>query len=133
MIKIREYVDLFLSRDGDIVIENKDLKTSSFDTYLEQSAINRIKSIKGNWFKDNIGADMEEILGEPNTRTVAEMGKNKIITSLTEDNMFELDEVFVKVVPTSRNNVMYFVALKGYNGPIFLNFNLDLVNGINLI
>jgi len=130
---MREATDIFISQNGDIEIENKDIKVVSGDKYREMSAINRIKSIKIDWFYDNIGADMEEILGEPNTEETANIGKNKIIKSLTEDSLFNLDEIFIKVVPISKNDILYMIALKSSyesNKPIVINAKLDLVKGI---
>jgi hypothetical protein len=131
---MREATDLFITEDGDLVISDNDLKTVSGDSFREQSAINRIKSVKSDWFYDNVGADMEEILGEPNTREVAEIGKNKIISVLTEDNLFEIDEVFVKVVPIKKYSLLYMVAIKSNSGsPIAINVKLDLVRGVFIV
>jgi hypothetical protein len=130
----RDAVDLTLSPDGDFIISGSDFKLSEGDDFLTQSARNRIKSIKIDWFYDNIGADLEEILGEPNTRDVAETGKGKILNCLTEDDLFSQDEVYIKAAPTGRNSVLYIVVLKSKSGtPIVLNVTLDLAKGITLI
>jgi hypothetical protein len=130
----RDAVDLFLSPDGDLVISGSDFKLAEGDEFLLQSARNRIKSIKKDWFYDNIGADMEEILGEPNTREVSEVGKGKIIEALTCDGLFSSDEIYIKAAPTSRNAILYIVVLKTKSGsPIVLNVTLDLAKGVTLL
>jgi hypothetical protein len=130
----RDAIDLFLTEDGDIATSNGDLKTVSGNSFKEQSAMNRIKSIKSDWFFDGIGADMEEILGEPNTREIAEKGKGKLIQCLTEDDFFNPDEVWVKVAPLGKNDILYIVAIKSEQGaPIVLNVKLDLVKGVYIV
>jgi len=77
---------------------------------------------------------MEEILGEPNSREISELGKAKIISALTEDNMFAIDEVWVKTAPISKNEIMFIVAIKGVNNsPMVLNVKLDLVKGVYIV
>jgi len=126
--------DLYLSPEGDLVIRSGDLRAVTENEYLLQSARSRIKSIKSDWFYDHIGADLESILGEPNTREISDLGKAKIITALTEDDMFTLDDVYIKDAPTGRNSVLYIVALKTTSGsPMILNVTMDLVRGISIL
>lgn len=129
----RDVTDIALTPEGDLMISKADLKTVTGDDFRIQSARNRIKSITKDWFYDNVGADLEELLGKPNTQAIADKGKGKIITALTIDGLFAIDEVYVKAFPTDKTNILFVVMLKSVDGTsMSVNVTMDLVKGITV-
>lgn len=126
-------MDFKLTLNGDIELTNGDIADIKDKSLLVQHAISRLKSVKIDWFKDNIGADMEELIGLPNTRETGDLGKDKIIKAMTEDELFKEGEVEVSIYPVSKTSIAYNVAFdKAPYGKFELNATLDLVKGINV-
>ena len=124
-------MDIALTDDGDMIFKEADIKVIEDNEYLQQLASNRIKSISIDWFKDNIGADLEEILGLPNTKGNAELGKTKIINALIFDSTFTKDGIDINMYPKSKSSIGYEVTVTKKPFSAFtLNVSLDLVKGI---
>lgn len=124
-------MDIAITSDGDLSLSNGDLVTiENLDLY-KQMASNRIKSVSIDWFKDNIGADLEELIGLPNTKDNAELGVDKIKQSLTFDQLFAEKDVNVKSYPKSKSRIGYEVTVtKQPFGSFNLSVALDLVKGV---
>ena len=93
-----EGFDFAITTEGELIIdeENHDIVKSLDDDLRIQLAYNRIKSISKNWFVDEVGADMEELIGKPCTEDIAEYGKQKIINVLLIDDLWNKDDIFIK-------------------------------------
>ena len=123
--------DFELSTDGDLIISESDLSVVEDTGFYIQLASNRIKSISKDWFKDNIGSDLEEVLGMPNTQDNAKIGEDKIRQALIFDNTFTEENVRIKSYPTSKNSIGFEVSITKHPfGSFFLRVSLDLVKGI---
>jgi len=126
-------MDFKLNNNGELELKDGEITSVDGKDYLIQCAISRLKSIRIDWFKDNIGADMEELIGLPNIKETGEKGKNKIMTAMIEDNLFTEAEVVITLYPANRNSIAYNVAFdKAPYGKFQLNAALDLVKGINV-
>ena len=90
--------DFGFSPDGEIIVDSEthDIYKSKDDELKIQLSYNRIKSISKNWFIDEVGADMEELIGRPCTEDMAEYGKQKIINVLLIDDLWNKDDIFIK-------------------------------------
>lgn len=130
--------DFGFTSDGEIVIdkETHDICKSSSDDLRIQLAYNRIKSISNNWFVDEIGADLEELVGKPCTEDIAEYGKQKIINVLIVDNLWDNKEIFIKSEIKNNTNITYSIFLKIYQSETEDTYSheitaeLDLVKGV---
>ena len=124
--------------EGEIIVNNEthDIHKSSNNELRVQLAYNRIKSISNDWFIDNIGADLEELVGRPCTKATVDLGKEKIIQALTFDNLWNIDEILVKAEIKNNTNVTYTIYLKLYveeqdkTYSYEIHTTLDLVKGV---
>lgn len=135
-----EGFDFWLTTDGEIVVNNddNDISTKQDNDLKIQLAYNRIKSISNNWFIDKVGANLEELIGKPCTKEIAEVGKDKITAVLTFDNLWSEKDLFIKTEIQDNVNILYSVYLKlideetdeTYSHEI--DVELDLVKGVKI-
>lgn len=130
--------DFDLTTDGEITVEAEthDINTVKDDDLRIQLAYDRIKSISNNWFIDEIGADLEELVGRPCTDEIAEYGKIKIIQQLTFDGLWEKKDIFIKGEIKDNTTITYTIYLKIYQSETEDAYSceieavLDLVKGV---
>ena len=130
--------DFAITTEGELIIdeENHDIVKSLDDDLRIQLAYNRIKSISKNWFVDEVGADMEELIGKPCTEDIAEYGKQKIINVLLIDNLWNKDDIFIKAEIKDNVHIIYSVYLKLFQSETEdtisyeITVELDLVKGV---
>ena len=132
--------DFGFSPDGEIIVdaETHDIYKSQEDELKIQLSYNRIKSISKNWFIDEVGADLEEIIGKACNETTAEYGKLKIIDVLTFDGLWDDKDIFIKSEIKNNINITYNIYLKlrqSETEEVYsyeIDAELDLVKGINV-
>lgn len=130
--------DFAITTEGELIIdeENHDIVKSLDDDLRIQLAYNRIKSISKNWFVDEVGADMEELIGRPCTEDMAEYGKQKIINVLLIDDLWNKDDIFIKADIKDNVHIIYSVYLKLFQSETEdtisyeITVELDLVKGV---
>ena len=90
--------DFGLSTDGELVLDQNtwDIESKTNNDLRLQLAYDRIKSVTTNWFIDEIGANLESLIGKPCNKSTAEAGKELIMQQLTFDSLWEREEVFIK-------------------------------------
>ena len=132
--------DFGFSPDGEIIVdaETHDIYKSQEDELKIQLSYNRIKSISKNWFIDEVGADLEEIIGKACNETTAEYGKLKIIDVLTFDELWDDKDIFIKSEIKNNINITYNIYLKlrqSETEEVYsyeIDAELDLVKGVNV-
>lgn len=124
--------DLRLTEDGDLVIERGDLSTVTKQEFVKQTARNRIKTSDPDWYDyiiDEIGANLEDLLGRPNNPETARLGIEKIGEALTKDGLVDTDDIYIKPVPVGRYVIGFFIFIRvdDVGQPLFFEvlFNLD--------
>lgn len=130
--------DFGFSPDGEIIVDSEthDIYKSKDDELKIQLSYNRIKSISKNWFVDEVGADMEELIGRPCTEDMAEYGKQKIINVLLIDDLWNKDDIFIKAEIKDNVHIIYSVYLKLFQSETEdtisyeITVELDLVKGV---
>lgn len=129
--------DLALTGDGDLMLnESGDLALVEGPSFVVQSVYNRIKSVTVDWFYDNIGADLIDFLGYPNTRDTAKCIEARLISTLTAGGLLDTDSIFVKVVPVSRTTLSAFVFIKltedENESPVGFEISINLDGGVSV-
>ena len=132
--------DFGFSPDGEIIIDSEthDIYKSQEDELKIQLSYNRIKSISNNWFIDEVGADLEEIIGKACNETTAEYGKLKIIDVLTFDRLWNDKDIFIKSEIKNNINITYNIYLKLHQSDTEevysyeIDVELDLIKGVNV-
>ena len=130
--------DFGFSPDGEIIVDSEthDIYKSKDDELKIQLSYNRIKSISKNWFVDEIGADMEELISRPCTENIAEYGKQTIINVLLIDDLWNKDDIFIKAEIKDNVHIIYSVYLKLFQSETEdtisyeITVELDLVKGV---
>lgn len=132
--------DFGFSPDGEIIADTDthDIYKSQEDELKIQLSYNRIKSISKNWFVDEVGADLEEIIGKACNETTAEYGKLKIIDVLTFDGLWNDSDIFIKSEIKNNINITYNIFLKlrqSDTEEVYsyeIDAELDLVKGVHI-
>lgn len=128
--------DLAITPDGDILFntDTKEVNIVEDDMYRTQMAMCRIKSIKKDWFVDAIGADLEAVLGMPNTSDTLKLCISKITNAITFDSLYIIDEVYVDCVIVNPVSYILNVYLRTIDGTAstLIATSIDLVKGINI-
>ena len=132
--------DFGFSPDGEIIVgtDTHDIYKSQEDELKIQLSYNRIKSISKNWFVDEVGADLEEIIGKACNETTAEYGKLKIIDVLTFDGLWDDKDIFIKSEIKNNINITYNIFLKlrqSDTEEVYsyeIDAELDLVKGVHI-
>ena len=132
--------DFGFSPDGEIIVdaETHDIYKSQEDELKIQLSYNRIKSISKNWFIDEVGANLEEIIGKACNETTAEYGKLKIIDVLTFDGLWDDKDIFIKSEIKNNINITYNIFLKlrqSDTEEVYsyeIDAELDLVKGVHI-
>lgn len=102
----------------------------SYSLQAEKTIIlNRLKTDTPDWFHHpNMGANLSDLVGEPNTRETGLRGAAMITAALTYDNLYETNQLGVRPIPVSANEIIFMITItkyreKPYQLPII--FSLD--------
>lgn len=130
-----EGFDFGFTPDGEITVDKDthDISKSTLDDLRIQLSYNRIKSISHNWFVDEMGADLEELIGRPCTEDMAEYGKLKIIQVLTIDNLWDDKDIFIKSEIKDNTHIIYNVFLKIYQSETEDTYSTEIVVELDLV
>ena len=130
-----EGFDFAITTEGELIIdeENHDIVKSLDDDLRIQLAYNRIKSISKNWFVDEVGADMEELIGRPCTEDMAEYGKQKIINVLLIDDLWNKDDIFIKAEIKDNVHIIYSVYLKLFQSETEDTISYEIIVELDLV
>lgn len=131
----REEVDLAFSEDGDLILDNDEISEVYDIDYIKQQVKIRIKTMKPDWFFDDIGSNLEELLGKPNSKDTAKKGLDLIRKALTYDEFLSNDDIYLKPVPVDKESILYFIFIKTpyASEPISFKANIALSAGINIM
>lgn len=130
--------DFNITPEGELIVDSNthDIAIAEQDILRIQLAYNRIKSITYNWFVDEIGANLEELIGKPCTQDTAEYGKQKIIQELTIDELWNSEDIFIRSEIKNNTMIVYNIYLKIYQAETEdvysyeIEAELDLVKGV---
>lgn len=106
--------DLYFTESGDIVVDhNGDLALvpSPWRDYSQQAYI-RVMTVTSDFtMYPNIGADLEQLYGMPNTQQTGDFGKQLIMNALTRDGKFNGIPIDVKAVPISLQSIRFDINI----------------------
>lgn len=104
----RDALDFRITPQWDLALTPaKDLMTAQGRLYREQQARLRLSLMQGEWASDRfMGADLDELRGEENTRELGDEIISRVIRALTYDGLFLEEELSVDVVPLSEDEVL---------------------------
>lgn len=127
--------DFGMTDNGELRFDNqtKDIDKNEDDGMIRQIAVCRIKSVIGDWFNTNIGANLEEFLGQVCNETTANSIIDAIETSLVYDNFLLKKELFfVPQIEANSISVLVFINSRYGNNPNTINVKIDIVGGVKI-
>ena len=112
--ELNKMIDFKLTTAGDLSFSsNRELEFTQNDALKLQYALARVKSAKNDWYIDNVGADLEQLIGEPVSEQTIEQGKQLIIDALTEYKLFGTDDIYVQYRDELEDEqLVYYVYLR---------------------
>ena len=136
MTRVNE-VDIGFTMDGDLdlsLLEGgyEDLSYSSGPDFILQSVNNRLRTQSPDWYTyPHLGANLEDFIGEPNTRETAESIITNIRYTLTYDRLVSEEDLEVDVIPVNINEVVVYVSINmGYYGSYSIPLRFSLLEGV---
>lgn len=119
--------DLKFSEDGDLVIEDGDFQVASSPRTVKQEILNRIQTNNPDWFRHLNGADLEDLVGEDNTRELAERGARQIERCLTHDGYLSSSDFNIDYVPTGPREITFYIRVNTpYEDELVIDYRLNL-------
>lgn len=110
-----DVIDLELTPDGDLTIHDGDLGIVQKQEYIAQSVRNRVKISDPEWYDtmiQNIGANLEDLIGLPNNQETAEKGVVQIGDALTRDGLLDSEDIYIRPVPVSRYFIVFYLFVR---------------------
>jgi len=119
--------DIVWSEEGDVVLKNGDFELSTPMQCVKQDAYNRIKTSNPDWYRHNIGADLEDLFGKNNNAITAQEGIEKITKSLLKNNRFDIGDITIDAVPVSKEQIDFFIFIDvGSYKPLIIKHEVEL-------
>lgn len=127
--------DFGISTSGELVLDSDtfDIERKTDNDLRVQLAYDRIKSVTNDWFIDQIGANLESLIGKPCNQEYAEMGKTLILNQLTFDSLWDREDVFIKANIKDMINITYNVYLKIIDKEIEETYSYEIIAEIDLV
>lgn len=116
MPMLYDKTDMYWTFDGDFLVgPDGDLFDTEDDPLrsLVQEIRTRVMGDQEDWeLYPDVGADLSDLIGEPNNKVTAETGKAKIIAALTRDGLVASSDISVKYMPVSPYAILYKLVVK---------------------
>ena len=79
---------------------------------MVQEVRTRIMSAQGDWvLYPDLGANLYQLIGEPNIPLTAEDGKSRIIASLSRDGFVNSSDISIKYIPYDQDKLLYRLVI----------------------
>tara|TARA_B100000029_G_scaffold273582_1_gene268338 strand:+ start:247 stop:687 length:441 start_codon:yes stop_codon:yes gene_type:complete len=126
--------DYLWTGDGDLFFDpngNGDLytATSEGDEVLSSAVIKRLTSSTGDWgTSPELGADLIDFIGLPNTRETAALIQTRVENILVQDLMIRSDAIGTEVFPIGPNELLVMMMIDSIDSsePIITAFSFDM-------
>ena len=104
--------DIQMSEDGDLVIIDSDLALVNGVAWFIQEVSKIVKTNNPTWaLHPNVGANVEDFAGQPNTREVARSIEKQVREAVTAEHIEMPGTIRVKAVPTSADSIVVYINL----------------------
>lgn len=127
-------MDLAITPDGDLILKDGDFDVVVNAECCAQGAFCRLKSADPEWYQEAIAANLEDILGKPNTQETGREGEELIKKALLTDHLIAHEDMYVQAIPVDRQTVVFFVYFKPdtLTEPIGFEVRLNLSSGASV-
>jgi hypothetical protein len=128
----RELLDLDTTADGDIQIGyNGDLLVCRNEEVVGQEVLWRAKTVRGDWILEpDCGADLETLIGLPNTPETGAQAEALLSRALTHDGFVHGEVGFLRAVPVNRDEIALVVNIDYGENNFTEIIPIDLKEGV---
>ncbi|AGF59595.1 hypothetical protein B0P06_006023 [Clostridium saccharoperbutylacetonicum] len=127
--------DFAISDNGELKfdISQKDAARAIEDGLIRQIALCRIKSVVNDWFNTNIGANLEEFIGEACNETTAKKIISAIENSVSYDGFLSKKEIYcISQLGKNSIGILVFINSQYGNSTSLINVRIDVVGGVKI-
>lgn len=112
--------------------EIRDLAYVRGRTTEKQIAMNRLKTDNPDWFHHTaMGANMSDLIGEPNTKETGNKGVGLIMEALTYEGFYHPSQISIRPIPISLEEILFVVTIMRNSGlPYKMPVIFNLEHGI---
>ncbi|MFE4029156.1 hypothetical protein ACFX4N_23665 [Priestia sp. YIM B13551] len=97
----------------------------------KQVILNRLRTDNPDWvLHPEIGPSLSDLIGMPNTRVTGLAGKEAIEKSLTYDGFISIDDLTVRPVPVTSNEILFYLTVKRKTTDLVMPVLFDLTHGL---
>ncbi|MGG0255018.1 hypothetical protein ABEY61_07485 [Bacillus toyonensis] len=97
----------------------------------KQVILNRLRTDNPDWFiHREIGADLSELIGLPNTRETGDLGKSLIEKSLTGDKFLLPGNLNVRPVPVNSSEILFYITVRRKIADLVIPVLFNLEHGL---
>lgn len=97
----------------------------------KQVVMNRLRTDNPDWYlHDQIGADLSELIGLPNTRSTGDLGVSLIQHSLCHDGFLKLSDLRIRAVPVTSSEILFHITLIRPVGEVVIPVLFNLEHGL---
>ena len=115
MARNYDEIDLWWGMQGDYDVgDDGDIKDTSEDQllWLRQQVTNIVRSVTGDWeFALQLGANLEDFIGEPNSRETAERMRKQLLGAIIRVTGIAANDIAIKIVPINYESLMILIAI----------------------
>lgn len=109
----------------------RDIPTQVSYLSEKQVIMNRLRTDNPDWLLNpEIGANLSDLVGLPNTRETGNLAKEAVFRSLTHDGFLKEGDLDIRPVPVSASEILIHIAVKRNNKTISLPVLMNLEHGI---
>lgn len=127
--------DFSITNSGELIYNHliQDVDKVEKDDLTKQIAVNRIKSVVGNWFNTKIGANLEKYIGMANTPDTSVEIMESIIDALTFDGFLEKESIYqIPRLDKTNLSIKLFIKKQFENDPIVIDVVVDISSGVRV-
>lgn len=128
-------MDFEISTDGDLVNNNNNISNVNGIKEYIQIAMCSIASISHDWFYDNIGCNLEQVLGSPNNDNTLAVVESLIRDEINKIGCFDIGKIKIKneIIENEYIGVNVYIPddkIQYYYH--IIQVKLDLIEGTNV-
>lgn len=104
--------DIAMDADGDLIISNGDIKVHNGLDWFISEVTKIIRTTNPEWRSNqNVGASLEDFIGQPNTRETAGFIEERLYDKITAENIHIPGTLDVRVTPLSKSSISVLIRL----------------------
>jgi hypothetical protein len=101
---------------------------------VKQIVYNRIRTQAPDWFvHPTLGGNLDDLIGEPNTKDTAQRGVKSITEALTYGKFLSAGDFSITAVPVNREEVLFAIRIKMPEKEIVVPIQFSYNYGLKLV